>query len=148
MYNTIWLVNIPLYFYLITLKHECSNSKTQLCQGRTQWCCVFPSDKTWTNHCARTHFWWFCTPTPHLWSVQLPNWHFLIHPKIYVCTHHFLSVSIPIKKPLNCSPICTVNNFQHFQRQINIFNNPLWRRCFHFRLPYTLDSSGNFLWHR
>ena len=34
----IWLVNSSLFFYPITLQREFSNRKTQLCQGRTQWC--------------------------------------------------------------------------------------------------------------
>ena len=34
----IWLVNSSLYFFLITFQRYFSNRKTQLCQGRTQWC--------------------------------------------------------------------------------------------------------------
>ena len=37
----ILLFNISLSFYPITSQHDLSNSKTQLCQVRTQWCCVF-----------------------------------------------------------------------------------------------------------
>ena len=58
-------------------------------------------------------------------------------------TCHFLSVSITISKTLNWIPIFTVDNFQLFQRQINILDNPCWRRCSHFWFQYTLDSSGN-----
>ena len=34
----IWIVNSYLYLYPINLQREFSNCKTQLCQGRTQWC--------------------------------------------------------------------------------------------------------------
>ena len=61
-------------------------------------------------------------------------------------TYHFSSVSIPICQSLNCSPICAVDNYQRFQRQINILDNPRQRRGSHFRFPYTLHSSGNFPW--
>ena len=39
-------------------------------------------------------------------------------------TYQFPSVSIPVSKPLNCSPICAVENFQHFQCHINILDDP------------------------
>ena len=38
-------------------------------------------------------------------------------------------------------------NFQRFQHQIDILDNPLQRMCSHFRFPYTLQSSGDFLWY-
>ena len=38
MYITIWLVKSSLSFYPITSQREFYNRKTQLCQGRTQWC--------------------------------------------------------------------------------------------------------------
>ena len=38
MYILIWLVNISLSFYPITLQRELSNWKTHFFQGRTQWC--------------------------------------------------------------------------------------------------------------
>ena len=63
----------------------------------------------------------------------------------FTFTHPFTSVSIPISKPLNCSPICAVENFQCFQRHINILDNPCWRRCSRFLFPYTLESSGDLL---
>ena len=63
-------------------------------------------------------------------------------------TYHFPSVSIPICQSLNCSPICAVDNFQRLQRQIDILDNSRRRRGSHFRLPYTLQSSGDFLWCR
>ena len=63
---------------------------------------------------------------------------------IFPFTYHLPSVSIPICQYLNCSPICTVDNFQRFQRQINILDNPILRRGSHFRFPYTLQSSGDF----
>ena len=63
-------------------------------------------------------------------------------------TYQFPSVSIPIIQSLSCSPICAVDNYQRFQRQINILDNPRQRRGSHFRFPYTLQSSGNFLWCR
>ena len=63
-------------------------------------------------------------------------------------TSHFPSVSIPISHPLNCSPICMIENFQRFQCQINILDNPCRRRGYNFRFPYTLQSSGDFLWCR
>ena len=62
--------------------------------------------------------------------------------------YHFSSVSIPISQSLNCSPILAVYNFQRFKRQINILDNPCLRRGSHFQFPYTLQSSGNFLWCR
>ena len=49
-------------------------------------------------------------------------------------TYHFPSVPIPIRQPLNYSPICTVENFQCFQRQIDILDNPLRRRCSHLSI--------------
>ena len=66
----------------------------------------------------------------------------------FLFTYHFPSVSIPISQFLNCSPICAVDNFQRFQYQIDILDNPLRRRCSHFRFPYTLQSSGNLFWCR
>ena len=59
-------------------------------------------------------------------------------------TYLFLSVPISIQYPLNCWNILLVNYFQRFQRQICIFNNPDWRRCSHFRIPFTLQSLGDF----
>ena len=56
--------------------------------------------------------------------------------------YHFPSVSIPISNPLNCRPICLVDNFQRFHRHTNILDNPCWIRCSHFWFPYTFDSSG------
>ena len=41
----------------------------------------------------------------------------------------------------NCSTIWVVDYFQCFQRHIYIFDNPHWRRCSHFRIPYTFQSS-------
>ena len=66
----------------------------------------------------------------------------------YTLTYHFLSVSIPITHPLTCSPICAIDYFQRFQRQIDILDNPFGRRCSQFWFPYTLQSSGNLLWCR
>ena len=63
-------------------------------------------------------------------------------------TYHFPYVSIPISQPLNSSPIYAVDNFQRFQRQIDILYNPCQRRGSHFRFPYTLQSSGDLLWCR
>ena len=97
--------------------------------------------KNSTNHCTRTSFWWVCTWSPHLWSVHLLNWHFSF-------TYQFPSVSIPISKPLNFRPIFVLDNLQLFQCHINIFYNPCWRRCSHFRFPYTLDPFRYFLWYR
>ena len=68
MYIAILLVKTSLYFYIITLQREFSNSKTQLCQVRTQWC--------QKNHCARTYFWLVCACAPHLLFIQLPHWYF------------------------------------------------------------------------
>ena len=45
--------------------------------------------------------------------------------------YHFPSVSIPIRHPLKCRPIWAVENFQCFQLQIGILDNPCWRRCSH-----------------
>ena len=81
--------------------------------------CFF-SDTTSTDHFARTYFWCVCTHAPYLWSVHLPNWHFFICLPLSVCV-------LPISQTLNCRPICKVDNFQRFQRQLNIFNNPRWR---------------------
>ena len=62
--------------------------------------------------------------------------------------YHYPSMSIPISQPLNCSPILAVDNLQHFQHQIGILDNPRWRRFFHFRFPYTLQSSDDLFWCR
>ena len=64
----------------------------------------------------------------------------------FIFTYFFLSVPISICYPQNCCTISPVNYFQRFQRQIYIFNNPDWRSCSHFRIPYTLQSSGNLPW--
>ena len=50
----------------------------------------------------------------------------------FTFTYHLPSVSIPIIQPLNCSLICEVANFQRFQRQIDILDNPFQRRRSHF----------------
>ena len=63
-------------------------------------------------------------------------------------TYHFPSMSIPIGQPFKCSPICTVDSFQRFQRHINILDNPRQRMGSHFRFSYTLQSSGDLLWCR
>ena len=60
-------------------------------------------------------------------------------------TYHFPSVSIPISKPLNCSPICAVDNFKGFKLQIDILDNTCQRRCYYFRFLYSLHSSGDLL---
>ena len=61
-------------------------------------------------------------------------------------TYNFPSVPIPICQSLNCSPICTVENFQRLQRQIKILDNLCQRRGSNFWFPYTLQSSGNLFW--
>ena len=43
-------------------------------------------------------------------------------------TYHFPPVPISISDPFNCRPIFTIHNFQRFQRQINILDNPRRRR--------------------
>ena len=60
--------------------------------------------------------------------------------------YQFPSMSIHI--PLNCSPVCEEDNFQQFQHQVNIFDNPLWIRCSRFWFPHTLKSSSNLIWCR
>ena len=47
-------------------------------------------------------------------------------------TYHFPSVPISISYPFNCSPIFMVDNFQRFQRQIDILDNPRQTRGSHF----------------
>ena len=63
-------------------------------------------------------------------------------------TYHFPYVSISICQSINCIPICAVDNLKQLQRQIDILDNPRQRMGSHFRLPYTLQSSGDFLWCR
>ena len=63
-------------------------------------------------------------------------------------TYPFPYVCILIRNTLNRRPICEVDNFQLFQRQINFLDNPCCRRCSHFRFLYTLDSSSNLFWCR
>ena len=118
----------------LIVKHSCSREELSDV--------VFFPDTTSTNHCSRTYFWRVWTCASYLWSVQLSNWHF---PSF---TYHYLYVYITISKPLNCSPISAVKNVQRFQCQIRIFDNPQKRRCSHFRFPFTIESSGNFVWCR
>ena len=84
--------DLLIAFYLFT-SLVCNLSflivKKQLCQGRTHWCCVFSSDTTSTDHCARTYFWWVRTHVPYLFSVHLPNWHFPLHLPLSVCVHSY-----------------------------------------------------------
>ena len=137
----IWLVNISLYFYPITSHCEFSNRKAQLCQGRTQWCCVF-LQKPLQQITVQEHIFGEFTISPLTFGpCTSPT-------DTFSFTYHFPSVSIPIRYPLRWSPICAVENLQRFQRHINIFDNPLWRRCSHFRFSYTLESSVYFLWCR
>ena len=89
MYNTILLVDISPYFYLISFQREFSNRKKQWCQGRTQWSSVFSYDTTSTNHCGRTYFWWVRTRDPHLWFVQPPNWHVPLSLPLSFCAHFY-----------------------------------------------------------
>ena len=86
--------------------------------------------------CARTHIWWVCNRASYLWSVHFPNWYFSLNLQ-------FPSVSMFISNSLNWIPIYRVDNFQQFQRQINIWYKPCWRKCSHFRFPYTLDFTEN-----
>ena len=83
-----WLIAL----YIFTL-FSCNASflirKKQLCQGRTQKWCVFSSDTTSTDQCARTSFWWVRIGAPYLWYVHLPNWHFPLHLPISVCVHYY-----------------------------------------------------------
>ena len=141
MYHKIWLVNSSLSFYLISLQREFSNRKRELCHGRTQWCCVFLQTKL-QHITAQEHLFGEFALTPLNFGPCTSTTDTLTF------TYHFPSVSIPISHLLNYRPIFTVDNFQHFERQINILDNPPRRRCYHFWFPYTLQSSGNLLWCR
>ena len=79
MYNTIWLVNSTLYFYLISLQRNFCNHKKQWCQGRTHLSSVSSSDTRAINNFGRTSLWWFCTRSSHLRLGHLPNWQFPFH---------------------------------------------------------------------
>ena len=68
----------------------------------------------------------------------------LVHFSFCLCTSpnwHFPLRLPPLQRP----GICAVDNFQLFQLQINILDNPRRRRGSHFWFPYTLQSSGDFL---
>ena len=89
MYNTIWLVDSSISFYLISLQREFSNRKKTIVSGK--------KSVMSTNHCARTSCWQVPACAPHLCLVHLPNWHFSLH--------------LP---PLQRPGICAVENFQRF----------------------------------
>ena len=71
VYNTIWLVDSSLSFYLITSQHKFSNRRKTVVSRKKL--------VMLTNHCGRTSFWWVWACAPHLWFVHLPNWHFSLH---------------------------------------------------------------------
>ena len=136
MYITIWLVNTSLSFYLITLKRNFSNHKTQLCQGITQWCCVFLQTQLQHITVQEHMFGEFALTLLTFSPCKSPT-------DTFSFTNNFPSVLIPISKPLSCISIFAVDNFRRFQCQINILDNPRWRKCSHFLFPYTLQSYGN-----
>ena len=137
----IWLINSSLSFYPITSQHNFYNHKIKLCQGRTQGCCVFFQTQLQQITVQEHLFVKFAFALLTFGPCTYPT-------DTFPFTYHFPSVSITIIKPLNSSLICAVENFQRFQRQIIILDNPRWRRCSYFRFLYTLHSSGDFHWFR
>ena len=89
MYNTIWLVNRSLSFYLISWQHEFSNrKKSGFREG------VSDVNKSMCKNILLV----ICACEHHLWFVHLPNWQFSLQPP-------------PLQRP----SICEVENFQHLR---------------------------------
>ena len=136
----IWLVSISLYFYPITSQHAFYNCKHSCVREELSDVVFFQTKIQQTT--AQEHLFGEFSLVHHNfvpWISPTDNLPF---------TYHFPSVYIPINNTLNCITICMVENFQRYQRKINILDNPLWRGCCHFWFPYILDSSGNLLWCR
>ena len=131
------MFNSSLYCYPIASQNKFYNCKTQLCQGRTQWCYVFLQTKLQQINVQEHMFGEFALAPLTFGPCTSPI-------DTFSFAYHFLYVYIPIINPLNCSPICALDNFQRFQFQNNIFDHSCWRRCYHFRFTYTLDPSGDF----
>ena len=141
MYNTIWLVNISLYIFLISSHCEFSNRKIS-CVRKELTDVVSSLQKQLQQINLQGHLFgeFAIAPLTFLLCTYTTD--------TFPFTYHFPYIAIPISQPLNCSPICTVDNFQHFKLQIDFLDNPLQRRGSHFWFPYTLQSSGNLLWRR
>ena len=122
LYITIWLINISLSFYAITLQRKFYNHNTQLCQWRTQRCCVFLQKQLQLIIVQEYIFGGFAIATPTFGLCTSPA-------DTFPFTYHFPSVYIHIIKFFKYRPICAADTFQRFQRHINILNNPRWRKC-------------------
>ena len=127
MYNTIWLVNSTLYFYLISSHHEFFNRKKKVVSGK--------KSVVSTNHCARTSCWWVRACAPHFWFVHLPNWHF--------------SLRLP---PLQRPGICAVENFQRFRfgshptsSQERVKQESTFTFTFTLRTIYKVNGTARYL---
>ena len=63
MYNTIWLVNISLSFYLISSQNKFSNRKKKWCHVRNQWCQQITAQEHLVGEFALAHLTFgLCTP--------------------------------------------------------------------------------------
>ena len=139
MYNTIWLINSTLSFYLIISHCEFFNRKKSgvkeelsniLSFHMTQLQQITVEEHIFGEFALANLTFGMCTST----TDTVPF------------TYEFLSLPSSNSHPLKCSPIYRVDNFQRFQRHIDILDNPCKRRGSHFRIPFTLQSSGDFPW--
>ena len=77
-----WIVNSSLSFYPITSQHEFYNRKTQLCQVRTQRCCVFLPMKLQKITVQEHIFGGLARPLPLVCSTPQPT----LSPSPTTCT--------------------------------------------------------------
>ena len=117
----IWLVNSCLSFYPNTPQREFSNRKSSCVREELSDIAFF-----FGHNFKRSLYKNIFLVSPHSRPLPLVR----VPPQLILSPSptQFLCVSIPISKPLNCSPIYAVDSFQRFQRQINIFDNPCWGR--------------------
>ena len=139
MYTKIWLVNRYQYFYVISSQCKFSNRKNSCVREELIDLPFFLQTQLQQITVQEHLFGEFALALLTFGPCTSPT-------ETSTFTYHFLYVYITICQCLNCSPICAVENLQRLQHQIDILYIPRRRRGSHFRFPYMLPSSGDFLW--
>ena len=134
----IWLVNNSIFFYPITSQRKFSNHKTKLCEVRTQWCYIFSSDITSTNHFVRTYFWWFHTRAPHTSPLVCVPPQLTLSPSHTTCTvddfQHLIFVNIQSPKKFTGNP--TIVSHPKTSRE-SLKHRPIFTFTLHTIYPST-----------
>ena len=89
-----------------------------------------------THHCARTYFWWVRACAPHLWFVNLPNWHFSLHLQ-------------PLQRPR----MCAVYNFERLRfcslptsSQESVKHKSTFTFTFTLHTIYEVNDTDTWVW--